>query len=66
MNVHQLETFYWIVKLGGFTAAADRLRPTQSTVSMRIRELERSLGVRLFDRGKRTARVTAAARELVP
>jgi DNA-binding transcriptional LysR family regulator len=66
MNVQQLETFYWIVRLGGFTAAADRLKTTQSTVSMRIRELERSLDVRLFDRRKRTARLTPAARELVP
>jgi DNA-binding transcriptional LysR family regulator len=66
MNVQQLETFYWIVKLGGFTAAASRLKTTQSTVSMRIRELERSLGVRLFDRRKRTARATTAARELMP
>ena len=66
MNVHQLETFYWIVKLGGFTAAASRLKTTQSTVSMRIRELERNLGVRLFDRRKRTARATTAARELMP
>lgn len=65
MNVTQLETFYWIVKLGGFTPAAARLKTTQSTISMRIRELERSLGVKLFDRGKRSARVTVAGLELV-
>lgn len=64
MNINQIETFYWIVRSGGFTAAAARLHTTQSTVSMRIRELERTLGVELFERGQRGARVTAAGREL--
>jgi DNA-binding transcriptional LysR family regulator len=65
MNINQVETFYWIVRSGGFTAAAARLHTTQSTVSMRIRELERTLGVELFERGQRGARVTAAGRELM-
>lgn len=65
MNLRRLETFYWAARLGSFTAAAERLNATQSTVSMRIQELEREFGVTLFDRSQRTARVTATGRELL-
>src|SRR5262249_51503225 len=65
MNLRQLETFYWVAKLGSFSAAADRLNATQSTVSMRIQDLERDFGHTLFDRGRRGARITAMGRELM-
>src|SRR6516165_2843913 len=67
MNLRQLETFYWVAKLGSFSAAADRLNATQSTVSMRIQDLERDFGHTLFDRGRRGAeevlRLSAEMRE---
>ena len=66
MNIKQLETFYWIDRLGSFSAAADKVFATQSTVSMRIHELEESLGVKLFDRTQRTAKLTSKGKELVP
>ena len=66
MNMKQLETFYWVERLGSFSAAAERVHATQSTISMRIQELEQSLGVRLFDRSHRMARLTAKGRELLP
>src|SRR5206468_6623656 len=50
MNIRQLETFYWIARLGTFSAAADRLATSQANVSARIRELENELDVFLFDR----------------
>lgn len=65
MKLHQLESFYWTVKLGSFAAAAERLHATQSAISMRIRELEQSLGTELFDRSQRTARLTDKGRELM-
>ena len=65
MNIRQLETFYWVVHLGSFNAAAKRLGATQSTVSMRIQEIEKTLGVALFDRSQRAARPTAKGRELM-
>ncbi|MEK9671938.1 MAG: LysR family transcriptional regulator [Rhodospirillaceae bacterium] len=65
MNLKRLETFYWAATLGSFIAAAERLNSTQSTVSMRIQELERDLGVDLFNRSQRTARVTPKGRDLV-
>lgn len=65
MNLRKLETFYWAAKLGSFTAAAERMNATQSTVSMRIQELEREFAVLLFDRSQRVARVTVLGRELM-
>lgn len=66
MNMKQLETFYWIERLGSFSAAAERVFATQSTVSTRMQELEQSLGVKLFDRSHRNARLTAKGKELAP
>jgi DNA-binding transcriptional LysR family regulator len=63
MNLRRIETFYWAAKLGSFSAAADRLHATQSTVSMRIQDLEREFGFALFERGRRGARMTAMGRE---
>lgn len=65
MNLRQIETFYWAAKLGSFSAAAERMNATQSTVSMRILEIERDFGVALFDRVQRTARLTPKGRELL-
>jgi DNA-binding transcriptional LysR family regulator len=65
MNLRRIETFYWAAKLGSFSAAANRLNATQSTVSMRIQDLERDFGLSLFDRAQRTARITPMGRELM-
>ena len=65
MTLKQLETFYWVCRLGGFAAAARHLHSTQSAVSMRIQDLESSLGIPLFDRSQRSARLTAKGQELV-
>lgn len=61
----QLETFYWIARLGSFHAAARHLRLTQPTISSRIRELETSLAVDLFDRINQRAEITAAGRDIL-
>lgn len=65
MTLKQLSTFYWVVRLGGFAAAAEHLHTTQSAVSMRMQELEQSLGIELFDRSQRSARVTTKGKELL-
>jgi len=64
MNFQQLETLYWATRLGSLIAAAQRLNSTQSTVSMRIQQLETEFDIKLFDRSQRTARVTAKGREM--
>ena len=64
LRLDQLEALHWIARLGSFRAAATQLNLTQSTISARIRLLERRLGVELFDRGAYRARLTASGREL--
>jgi DNA-binding transcriptional LysR family regulator len=59
-----LETFLAVVDRGGFTAASEHVHRSQSRVSAHIAGLERELGVRLIDRTRRPATVTAAGRVL--
>lgn len=65
MNISQLETLIWVARLGSFRAASRHLKMTQPAVSARIRELERELGVELFDRSLRAVRLTAKGHELL-
>lgn len=58
VTLKQIETLFWISKLGSFQAAALRLNTSQSTISKRVAELESIYGKPLFDRSKRTARLT--------
>lgn len=58
MTFKQLEAIYWVVRLGGFAQAANKLHTSQSAVSKRIRELETLFEQPLFDRSTRTARLT--------
>lgn len=61
----QLEAVRWIARLGSFRAAAAQLNLSQPTISMRVRELERHLGVTLFDRNSYRAQLTDAGRDAV-
>jgi len=62
-SFRQLQAFVNVYHSGSLTRAADKLCITQSAVSVLIRQLEESLGVRLFDRTSRVLRPTAAAEE---
>jgi DNA-binding transcriptional LysR family regulator len=66
VTLAQLKAFYWIATLKSFRAAADRLHLAQPTISLRIRELERQLGERLFERVGANVVLTAAGQELLP
>ena len=57
-----LETFLAVVDRGGFTAASAQVHRSQSRVSAHIAALERELGIRLIERGRRPAVVTDAGR----
>lgn len=61
MDLRGIKTFVTIVRLGGFQHAADELSYAQSTVTMQIQKLERDLGVKLFERGRKF-RLTEAGR----
>ncbi|QKV17513.1 LysR family transcriptional regulator [Oricola thermophila] len=58
--------FLAVARTGSITAAARRLAVNHSTVSRRIAQLERRMGVRLFDRLASGLALTAAGSELVP
>jgi DNA-binding transcriptional LysR family regulator len=60
-----LETLCWIARLGSFTAAADRLSTTQPAISKRVKDLEDSIGVKLFRRQGRRMELTIEGRALV-
>lgn len=64
-SLKQVETFYRVAECGSFQAAASHLNTTQPAVSVRIKELERALGVELFDRSTRQARLTPRGRALL-
>lgn len=60
MEIRQLEYFVSIVDHGSFTAAADDQFISQSSISKKIIELEKELGVSLFDRSKRKVSLAKA------
>ncbi|MDB5837346.1 MAG: hypothetical protein JWR14_7176 [Caballeronia sp.] len=63
ISLQQIETFYWVARLGGFHAAARHQHLTQPTISARIQEFEEHLGVRLFERGRGRSELTLAGRD---
>jgi len=65
MNVtlRQLQAFVAVADSGNFSRAAERLHVAQSAVSVLVRELERKLNIRLFDRTTRRVELTDAGIE---
>ncbi|MBL9053149.1 MAG: LysR family transcriptional regulator [Tabrizicola sp.] len=59
-KLRNMELFVTVASAGGFRAAADRLGLPNSTVSRRIAELERDIGLRLFNRTTRRVELTEA------
>ena len=58
--------FVAVAEEGSFTRAADRLHVVQSAVSAGVRNLERELGARLFDRSTHKVALSDAGRALLP
>jgi len=57
-----MRTFSAVARALNFTAAAAELHVAQPAVSQTIRDLEEEMGVKLFNRTKRSVRMTAAGR----
>lgn len=66
MDTRDLATFAAVARLGGMGRAARALNTVQSNVTQRVRRLEESLGVALFERSRAGARLTAAGARLMP
>jgi LysR family transcriptional activator of glutamate synthase operon len=62
MEIRQIHYFLSIARTGSFTAAADELFVSQSSLSKQIIALEHELGLQLFDRRKRKVTLTEAGR----
>lgn len=62
--LNTLAAFEAACRLGSFSRAADELALAQSSISRLIRQLEESIGVKLFVRGRYDVTPTAAGQEL--
>ena len=65
MDLSPLTDFHAVTVYGGVSVAARATGTPKATLSRRIRGLETGLGVRLFERGARSARLTEERRERV-
>jgi DNA-binding transcriptional LysR family regulator len=64
-ELRHIRAFLAIAELGSFTRAAGKLFMSQPALTVQIRQLEESVGVRLFDRNKRQVVLTPAGRSLI-
>jgi len=58
LNYHHLHYFWVVAREGGVTIAAKKLHVTPATLSVQIRDLEKSMGVRLFRKAGRNLALT--------
>ena len=66
VELSEFAVFVAVAEEGSFTRAADRLHVVQSAVSAGVRNLERELGARLFDRSTHKVALSDAGRALLP
>jgi len=64
INLHQLATFQVVAKHCSYARAAEELHFSQPAVSAQIRQLEESMGVKLFDKIGRKTHLTQAGESL--
>lgn len=64
LNLHQLATFQAVARHRSYVRAAKELHFSQPAVSAQMRQLEESLGVKLFDQIGRSTHLTQAGEEL--
>lgn len=64
MNLHQLRIFVTVAKRGSFSRAAEELHISQPSASIQVADLERALGVDLFEQVGRQIHLTEAGRVL--
>ena len=60
MTLDQIETFLKVVECGSFKSASEVLHRSQPALSIAVKKLEESLGVKLFDRDQYRPVLTAA------
>jgi len=65
VTLAQLESFFWVARLGSTQAAARQLNLSQPTISLRLRDLEAALGLQLFERVGRGLRLRHEGSEVL-
>lgn len=65
LDLDLLRAFVTVAETASMTSAGERLRRSQSAISLQIKRLEDHLDLRLFDRGRRAVRLTAAGERLL-
>jgi DNA-binding transcriptional LysR family regulator len=66
LSTRQMRAFVQVAHIGNFTRAAEQAHMTQAGLSILVREMERQMGCRLFDRTTRMVGLTPAGRQLLP
>ena len=66
MELRHLQAFVKLTQTLNFSAAANELCITQSTLSATIKQLEDDLGVELFSRNSHGVLITEAGEQLLP
>ena len=61
-----MRVFLYVARTGSFTRAAELAHMTQAGLSILVREMERQLGARLFDRTTRSVQLTPAGKRMAP
>ncbi len=64
LDIGTIKRFLAIVETGSINAAAQRLHMAQPPLSRQMKQLEESLGLKLFERGKRSVTLTEAGQLL--
>lgn len=65
LTIAQLEAFYWTATLGSVDKAARRLNLSQPSISLRLKAMEASVGMRLFERAGRGVRLSLDGHSLL-
>ena len=66
LTLHQLHIFCAVAQADSLTRAAKQLGLAQPTLSQQLSKLEEGVGVRLFDRDRRSVALTPAGAALLP
>jgi DNA-binding transcriptional LysR family regulator len=66
LNLRHFEAFAAIAAAGNFTRAAQALHVSQPALTVQIRQLEETIGVRLLDRNTRSVKLTRIGQQLSP